>query len=371
MTPPLGHLTQSHRRILDTLLGTGASSRAEIAALTGLTRPAISQFAQELIDTGWIAEEPARQGQRGQPARPLAICADAAFSAGVNFSHSYLELMLLDLAGRRIDSARTTIAKPGPEEIGQSSRALLTGLMSQHRLSPDRLLGVGFSLPGDFYSDGSLMPHPWFPELRRPDFSASLTGALGFPVVLDNDGRASAIGERVIGRGRQYRTFMLVHLGHGVGGGLIIDGKPYRGAQGNAGILGQYFPYGAPRPSGQDLLEALQQAGFAMDDFDGLEALPVKAAPVLETWIKRAADQLAGVLAMTGRFFGPEAIIIAGRLPPAITNALAAAINLRQALPPQDDLPLPYLSASTLGSAAGMAGAAALPIFQSLLPNTP
>jgi len=370
MTLPLDRLNQSHRRILDTLLGTGASSRAEIATLTGLTRPAISQFAQELIDFGLITEEPARQGLRGQPARPLAICPTAAFSAGVNFSHSYLELMVLDLAGRSIGSARAAIAKPGPAEIGQSSRALLTNLMNKHGLSPDYLLGVGFSLPGDFYSDGSLMPHPWFPELRRPDFSASLATALGFPVVLDNDGRASAIGERVIGIGRQYRTFMLVHLGHGVGGGLIIDGKPYRGAQGNAGILGQYFPYGAPRPSGQDLLETLQRAGFAIDDFDSLEALPEKASPVLEAWITRAADQLAGVLAMTGRFFGPEAIIIAGRLPPAITNAIAKAINLREALPPQDDLPLPYLSASTLGSAAGMAGAAALPIFQSLLPSS-
>src|SRR5690606_14618451 len=114
--------------------------------------------------------------------------------------------------------------------------------------------GIGISFPCDFQADGTLLPHAYFPALREPGLVERFQATLGAPVMLENDGRVCAIGERVMGVGTAYRTFMLVHIGHGVGGGLIIDGKPYRGAQGNAGIMGQYYPYGAPRPSGQDLL---------------------------------------------------------------------------------------------------------------------
>lgn len=367
MHKPFPDLTASHRRVLDTLVGFSASSRAEIAALTGLTRPAISQIVQDLIEIGLVEEEQARQGMRGQPARPLVIRGAAGYAAGLNFSHGYLELMVLDISGRQIDACRAKIPEPTPVAICDVLRRELTPRLAAHRLDPARCLGIGISLPADFYSDGSLMPHPWFPALRAPNLLQQFQDLLDMPVFLENDGRACAVGERVIGAGTRTKSFMLVHIGHGVGGGLIIDGKPFRGAYGNAGILGQFFPYGEPRPSGQDLLETLHEAGFHATDFDDLEALPAAAEPVVAHWIARAAGQLGPVLAMTGRFFGPEAIIVAGRLPPAITTALTEAMDMRGALPPQDDLPLPKLIPSMLGSKAGMAGAATIPVYRTLL----
>lgn len=121
------------------------------------------------------------------------------------------------------------------------------------------------------------------------------------------------------------------------------------------------------RPSGQDLLETLRKEGFEAEDFDALDNLPGESVPHVAAWVARSAQQLGAVLAMTGRFFGPDAIIMAGRLPPAIITALTAAMDMRKALPPYDDLPLPQSIPSRLGSTAGMAGAAALPVFKTLL----
>jgi len=365
----LGNLTASYRQVLDAVWCNGPSSRAEIADSTGFTRPAISMMVQELTAMGLLTEQPARRGQRGQPSRPLTVRAEAGFAAGVNFSHSYLELALVDLGGAVIGTMRAELAKPEPDAIGHAAATVLERLIAVHELDREKLLGVGMSFPGDFKADGTLLPHGWFPALRAPGLAERLEAALDAPVILENDGRVCAIGERVMGVGTAYRTFMLVHIGHGVGGGLIIDGKPYRGAQGNAGIMGQYYPYGAPRPSGQDLLETLAAAGFVAADFDDLETLPPESAPLVEQWIERAAGQLSGDIARVGRFFGPEAIILAGRLPPAIMTALAEAIDLQAVLGPLDDLPIPPLKASSLGSAAGMIGAASLPIFRGLLPH--
>ncbi len=367
MATMFGNLTPSYRQVLDAVWRNGPSSRAEIAVTTGFTRPAISQMVQELTNLGLLTEQSARKGQRGQPARPVMVRGSAGFSAGVNFSHSYVEIALVDLSGALIATTRADIERPSPEIIANVVRRRLDKIVKAQSLDPDRLLGVGISIPGDFSTEGRWLPHVYFPELRDSDVNKRFESVLETPVILENDGRVCAIGERVMGVGKAYRTFMLVHIGHGVGGGLIIDGKPYRGALGNAGIMGQYYPYGAPRPSGQDLLETLKAEGIDVDDFDDLERLP-DDNDVVGRWITRAAGQLCGDIARVSRFFGPEAVILAGRLPPSIMNRLAKAIDLDSELRPMDDLPIPPLLASSLGSSAGMIGAASLPIFQKLLP---
>ncbi len=369
MNAALPTLTGSSRKVIETILRHGPSSRAEIAEHTRFTRPAITQIVQELIDSGVLDEQPARRGQRGQPARPLAVRASAACSAGLNFSHSYMDVTLVDLGGAVIDLVSVPLASLDAETIGAIAKMQLDRLMAQHGLAPDRLLGVGISLPGDFDSDGSFLPHAMFPLLRRPDLAASFGTLFDAPVFLENDGRACAIGERVMGAGRTYRSFMLVHLGHGVGGGLIIDGRPFRGALGNAGILGQYYPYGRPRPSAFDLLETLRTAGYAVEDFDGIPAIEHAAAATIAAWITRVAGQLSGDLARISRFLGPEAVIVAGRLPTSIITPLAATIDFPAILRPLDDLPIVPVQASVLGSKAGALGAASLPIFDALLPT--
>lgn len=362
-------LLPSHRRVLDTIWRNGPSSRADIARQTGFTRPAITQIAQELSDRGLLTEQEARRGGRGQPSRPLVMRAEAGFAVGVNFSHSYVDVCLVDLSGAVIDTARVPAKATTAEAVGHAAAPAMARLIADHGLPRERLLGIGISVPGDFSRDGALLPHPMFADLAGPGLDQRFAESFGMEVILENDGRVCAIGERVIGIGAAYRTFMLVHIGHGVGGGIIIDGKPYRGALGNAGILGQFYPYGAPRPSGQDLLENLAQAGIAIGDFDGLETLPAESQAVVAAWVERAAGQLARELALVGRFFGPEAIILAGRLPPTIMTALVDAIDLSAVLAPTDLLPNPPLLASRLGSAAGMVGAATLPIFRTLLPH--
>ena len=368
MIGTVNRLNQSQRKVLDVIWRQGSCSRAEIAQRAGFTRPAISQIVSELSGIGLLEEQPVRRGMRGQPARPVQVKASAAFCAGFNFSHSYIELVLLDLGGNIVGSTTASLPDRSPQTIVSESRAMLDALIFQHSLAPNRLLGAGICLPGDFDTDGSLIPHRLFPEIAGTALPHLLGDALNTAIHPENDGRACAIGERVMGVGRESETFMLVHLGHGVGGGIIVEGKPFRGALGNAGILGQYYPYGAPRPSGLDLLETLRAAGRDVEDFDALEQIDTDHS-VVAGWIARAAAQLSGDLARISRFFGPEAVVIAGRLPTAITARLAAAIDFKSVLRPLDDLPIVPVKGSALGLQAGAIGAASLVIFHALFPN--
>ena len=362
-------LSASSRQVVDVVWRRGPSSRSEIAIGAGLTKPAISQIVDDLTLRGLLTEQPARKGQRGQPARPLVVNGDAAFSVGVNFSHSYVETALIDLAGQLIGLAKSRIASPTPENLTYAVRSDMQKIISHKGLDQARLLGIGMSMPADLNSEGRWVPHAHFPSLAGHDVKGEFEDLFGASVVLDNDGRVCALGERVMGVGKAFRTFMLVHLGHGVGGGLIIDGRPYRGVIGNAGILGQFYPYGAQRPSALDLLELLNTEGFKVGDFDGIADLPSAAASTLERWIERAADQLTSDLFRVSRFFGPEAIILAGRLPSEILSAVAARIDFETVRPPRDYLPMAPVIASSLHTTAGAVGAASLPIYRNLLPQ--
>jgi len=100
-----------------------------------------------------------------------------------------------------------------------------------------RAVGVSFGGPVDFRKGIVLISHHvpgWegFPLRQR------LQDRLKVPVVLDNDANAGAWGEWQYGAGQGYRSILYVTVSTGVGGGLVLDGRPYRGADSTAGEIG-------------------------------------------------------------------------------------------------------------------------------------
>ncbi|HEU4769619.1 MAG TPA: ROK family protein [Pyrinomonadaceae bacterium] len=79
---------------------------------------------------------------------------------------------------------------------------------------------------------------PNLPSLLKFQFKAVLQERLGWPVILENDANAAAIGEMWMGAARGCRDVVSVTLGTGVGGGVVLDGKLWRGAHGSAGEIG-------------------------------------------------------------------------------------------------------------------------------------
>ena len=110
---------------------------------------------------------------------------------------------------------------------------------------PDNFAGAGLGAPGAVDTVNGVLSYPpnlpgWsiFPlrdELRN---CMEQQQGLSIPVSIDNDANAAAFGEAVYGAGREFRDFLMVTLGTGVGGGIVLDRKLYRGAHGTAGELG-------------------------------------------------------------------------------------------------------------------------------------
>jgi glucokinase len=94
-------------------------------------------------------------------------------------------------------------------------------------------------VPGAVDSEKAVVVQaPNLPSLVNFQFKAELEQRLGWPVLLENDANAAAVGEMWLGAARGCRDVVSVTLGTGVGGGVILDGELWRGAHGSAGEIG-------------------------------------------------------------------------------------------------------------------------------------
>jgi glucokinase len=121
----------------------------------------------------------------------------------------------------------------------ESEEALLAGLEDAvAELWDERIVALGFGVPSTVdQRTGTAVASVNIP-LAGVDIPSRMRERFGVPVGLDNDANAAAIAEWQVGAGRGSRDMVMLTLGTGIGGGLILDGKPYRGAVGAAAELG-------------------------------------------------------------------------------------------------------------------------------------
>ncbi len=115
------------------------------------------------------------------------------------------------------------------------------------------LIGVGFAIPGILHlKKGIVVQSPHFPDWKRFAVHEKLKKKLKYPVFIDNDANAAAIGEKLFGVCKSYDHFVYVTLGTGVGGAVFLNGDIYHGSLGMAGEIGHITvdPQGLPEATG-------------------------------------------------------------------------------------------------------------------------
>jgi predicted NBD/HSP70 family sugar kinase len=115
-------------------------------------------------------------------------------------------------------------------------------------------------------------------------------------------------------------------------------------------------------------VECLAKFGALDSDFDALESTKIEAGPVLESWLNRAAAQLEQIIPQVAAVIDTQVVVLGGRLPPHLLDYMVARIDIYSGASADYPIPRPKIIASTLGSRAGVIGAAFLPIQAHLLP---
>jgi glucokinase len=244
----------------------------------------------------------------------------------------------------------------------------------------DDVDGVGFGLPSTIDQRAGRAVSSVHIPLAEIDFRARMAERFGLPVAIDNDGNAAAIAEWKLGAGRGASHIVALTLGTGIGGGLILDGRPYRGSIGAAAELGHIvLDYGGVpcggACSGHGHFEALA-AGSTADEVAVRRFGPGADGRRLVEEARAGNEQALTDLAEIGRrlgagiasfvnVFNPELVILGGGFAQAgdllfdpVRQTLAV-----EALSPARDLV--RVVPAAFGAEAGMVGAA-LVAFETL-----
>lgn len=159
---------------------------------------------------------------------------------GIDIGGTKLNVALGRVGGDLVREARIERWASGdPSRDLARIAATAHDLLTAARLSPSDLAAIGVSAPGPLDpAAGVVRDAPNLPGWHEVPISASLARAFGRPVRLENDANAAALAEWRFGSGRGSRDFAFLTMSTGVGAGLILDGRLYRGARYGAGEVG-------------------------------------------------------------------------------------------------------------------------------------
>lgn len=165
-----------------------------------------------------------------------------ALLCGVDLGGTKLSVGLVEQDGRLVDKVVAyDHTRKAEAELVLQIRDLVRELLQRNRLDESALLGIGVGFAGHLrFKDGVVITSSNFPGLRIKNFPLrkAIQEHFRVPVAVDNDANAQGYAEHRFGAGAGYDTVIFLTLSTGIGAGLVLDGKLYRGMTGTAGEFG-------------------------------------------------------------------------------------------------------------------------------------
>jgi predicted NBD/HSP70 family sugar kinase len=384
--PSLGLRQMNRLRILEALYRHPASSRGDLARHTGLSRATVSTLVEELVrarvveehrdeDTPMTASPEAGPRASGRPPVLLSLVSRAAFAVGLDFGHQHIRVAVCDLSGEPVvDEWSPAEVDHAPIESLDLAHELVRSALQSAGLAPDRLLGVGMGLAapinkltGELEADGIL---PGWHGIKP---AAEMERRLALPVALENDANVGALGEKAFGAARGVDDLIYIRLSAGIGAGLILDGRPYRGIAGVAGEVGHILsdPSGPIcRCGNRGCLESVASPVAVAALLERSVGQPVPIKRLLELVaagdrgarraVSDAGEAVGRALSTLVNVLNPALIVVGGDLAQAggvLLDPISAAIDRHSVAPAATAV---RVVAGTLGERAEVLGAAAL-----------
>jgi predicted NBD/HSP70 family sugar kinase len=323
--PRIVHARQaSPRAVYHELLRHDALTRGELASLTGLTRIAASASVDQLVDRGLaLAVEAADGGNRGPAARRYALTPTAGYVVGAHIGPGWLTIAAADLTGHV--AATTRVPFEEPADAVRMLHDAVTSCLRSADADRDKLQRVVLGSPGVIDpGTGEFAFATLLPSWKRT-VTADLRRSLGRPVVFENDVNLAAMAEARFGAGRGVEHMVFMLLEEGLGLGLVLNGRLYRGRNGWAGEIG-YLP--APLPASYTGVEGMPgsvhqlasapaigalagQHGFGTDAAAAVRAA-TSAGASGEAFLDELARRTAIVVSSTCLLVDPSVLVLDG-----------------------------------------------------------
>ena len=235
--------------ILNLIRAAGRISRVEIAERSGQSRASVTNITAEMIEQGLILEEKCGcKPTRGRRRIMLSLNPNAAYVVGVKISEFQVSFAVVDFVGE----VRSSLIMP--IRVSERPEAIIADVIEdgvrhcveEARLRMSDISGVGLAVSG--FVDSSSGTCLWTPLKKGKSHIRSLVGKrLNMDVYIENDANSVTVAAQWFGQGKGVDNLIVVTIEHGVGMGIVIDGKLYRGATG----IGAEFGHMVIVPDGE------------------------------------------------------------------------------------------------------------------------
>ena len=325
------------QQVFEQVRANGQMPRMDVARALNISPGSVTTITSDLIARGLLQEvEDSQRGpSRGRPPIALRVAPLSRFVVGMKLSDERHTAVLLDLAGNIVAGAHQTSGalRQSNEEILADVNTLMGKLLQKAGRAPDDISAVGIGLPG--LVDACTGVVRWSPVMTETDtpLRDQLAAMLGLPVSLDNDTNLLTLAELWFGAGRGISNFAVVTIERGVGMGLVLNNRLFRGALGPGMELGHTKVQldGALCRCGQrGCLEAyvadyalIREAGTALDRDPRIDSSAVTMIETLYQEANAGNEAALAIFSRAGRFlsvglanivqlFDPERIILSG-----------------------------------------------------------
>jgi transcriptional regulator of PTS gene len=380
-TSPANDQRENGRQhVFDAIRQAGRIARIDIARETQVSPATVTAITSELLSAGLIEEitpEGDRTGaKRGRPRVALKVRGAAHLIAGIKISDRSATVILVDFEGQTVGEYDHEL--PGPvmsaEEMVDLVMRALAGACAAAGRHVSEISGVGLGLAGLIDATRNFVH--WSPSLdqRNVELGRMLSDAMPVPFYMDNDANLVAKAEQLFGEARNVSDFIVITIEQGVGMGIVIDGKIYRGERGCGAEFGHTKVQldGALCRCGQrGCLEAyvgdyalLREAnirGSAQpeDDLSALYARAKAGDAMARSIFDRAGRMFAMGLANVINIFDPSLVILSGEQMTFDFLYASDVLDRVKSSVVQVDAPLPEIRVHKWGDLMWAKGAAA------------
>ena len=367
-------------RVLEKIRARGAISRIDIASALETSPATITSATADLLSAGLIeeieSETPSKSARRGRPRVQLKLNGASHLIAGVKVARQQVSVILVDFEGTAITSYTHPLdqARMAPDAFAAKIRAVLDQACASANRSLADLSGVCIGIAGLIDANQNFVH--WSSSLteRNVDLSPLLSKVLPCPAFIENDANLVAKAEQLFGLGKGLKNFLVVTIEHGIGLGIVLDGKLYRGERGCGAEFGHTKVQldGALCRCGQrGCLEAhvgdyalLREAnirGSAQpeDDLSVLYARAKAGDAMARSIFDRAGRMFAMGLANVINIFDPSLVILSGEQMSFDFLYSSDVLNTVKSSVVQVDAPLPEIRVHKWGDLMWAKGAAA------------
>ncbi|OOM82598.1 N-acetylglucosamine repressor [Clostridium puniceum] len=226
----------NRKKIIGLLLEKNEITKLDISRMLDISITTVSTNITELKNEGIVEDVRSLESTGGRKAIAIKLNESCRYSIGVALTANHIKISLVNLKKNIIENISIRHKNNGIENIINLLSQNLKILMEKHKIISENLLGLGISVPGTVDFKEGIIKYSYL--LGVKDFNIKEKFEyLNVPIYVDNEANLSAYYE-FLNRKNELKNLLYVSITEGLGLGIIIDGKIYRGDNNSSGEMG-------------------------------------------------------------------------------------------------------------------------------------